>query len=148
MSLFYSCFHFAEDVKVEQVIKYIFFFLVFLGPQPRHMEIPRLGVKSELLPLAYATATATQDPSHVCDLHHSSQQCQILKPLSKAKDQMQHHSSWQRQILKPLSRAKHRKHNIRVTHQIRFCCATTGTLVVLTLTMLHLTWQNQGKTFK
>ena len=35
---------------------------------------------------AYATATATQDSSHVCDLHHSSQQCQILNSLSKAKD--------------------------------------------------------------
>ena len=25
-------------------------------------------------------------PSHVCDLHHSSEQCQILDPLSKARD--------------------------------------------------------------
>ena len=33
------------------------------------MEVPRLGVKSELLQLlAYATATAMKDPSHVCDL--------------------------------------------------------------------------------
>ena len=24
------------------------FFLLFLGPLPRHMEVPRLGVKSEL----------------------------------------------------------------------------------------------------
>ena len=39
----------------------------------------------ELLP--YATATATSDPSLICDLHHSSQQCQILNPLSKARDQ-------------------------------------------------------------
>ena len=36
---------------------------------------------------ADATATTTQDPSHVCDLHHTSQQCQILNPLSKAGDQ-------------------------------------------------------------
>ena len=33
------------------------------------------------------TATATPDLSHVCDLHHSSQQSQILNPLSKARDQ-------------------------------------------------------------
>ena len=26
------------------------------------------------------------DPSHVCDLHHRSQQCRILNPLSKAMD--------------------------------------------------------------
>ena len=25
-----------------------YFFFVFLGPHPRHMEVPRLGVKSEL----------------------------------------------------------------------------------------------------
>ena len=36
---------------------------------------------------AYATATAMQDPSHVCDLHHSSQQRQIMNPLSEARDQ-------------------------------------------------------------
>ena len=46
------------------------------------MEVPRLGVESELLPLAYTTAIAMPDPSHICDLH-SSQQLQILNPLSK-----------------------------------------------------------------
>ena len=30
--------------------------------------------------------TATPDPSRVCDLHHSSGQCQILNPLSEARD--------------------------------------------------------------
>ena len=34
---------------------------IFLGPHLQHMEVPRLGVKSELLLLAYATGTATQD---------------------------------------------------------------------------------------
>ena len=36
---------------------------------------------------AYTTATATPDPSRVCNLHHSSQQRQILNPLSEARDQ-------------------------------------------------------------
>ena len=49
------------------------------------MEVPRLGVKSKLQLPAYATATL--DLSYVCDLHHSSQKCQILNSLSKAKDQ-------------------------------------------------------------
>ena len=35
---------------------------------------------------AYATATATLDPSHICDLHRSLQQHQILNPLSEARD--------------------------------------------------------------
>ena len=50
------------------------------------MEVPRLGVQSELQPVAYITATATLDLSHVFDLHHSSRQRQILKPLSEARD--------------------------------------------------------------
>ena len=45
----------------------------------------RLGVKLELQLLAYTTATAAPDPSHVCDLHHVSQQRQILNPLNRAR---------------------------------------------------------------
>ena len=62
--------------------------LCFLGLHPRHMEVPRLGVKSELQLLAYATATATQDPRHICSLHHSSRQHQILNPLRETRDRI------------------------------------------------------------
>ena len=51
------------------------------------MEVPRLGVESELQLLAYATATRTQTPSATY-LHHSSGQYQILNPLSEARDQI------------------------------------------------------------
>ena len=51
------------------------------------MEVLRLGVELELQLLAYATATATQDPGHVCNLHHSSRQRRILNPLRKARNQ-------------------------------------------------------------
>ena len=51
------------------------------------MEVPRPEVKSELQLPAYTTATSMQDPSCMCNLHHSSWQCQILNPLSEAKDQ-------------------------------------------------------------
>ena len=46
------------------------------------------------------------DPSLVCNLHHSSWQCRILKPLSEARDQTR---------------------NLVVPSQIRFRCATMGT---------------------
>ena len=62
----------------------IFFF--FLGPRLWHMEVPRLGIELELQLPAYTTATALWDQSHVFDLYHSSRQCQILSPLSKARD--------------------------------------------------------------
>jgi len=54
----------------------------------RHIEIPRLGVESELelQLLAYITAIATPDLSCICNLHHSLQQCQILNPLREARD--------------------------------------------------------------
>ena len=52
------------------------------------MEFPRLGVKLELLLPGYTTATATQDLSCICDLHHGSRQSQILNPLRKARDQI------------------------------------------------------------
>ena len=48
----------------------LLFILLFLrGPHQWHMEVPRLGVESELQLLVYATAIP--DQSHVCDLHHS-----------------------------------------------------------------------------
>ena len=34
-----------------------------------------------------ATAMETLNPSHICSLHHSLQQCQILNPLSEPRDQ-------------------------------------------------------------
>ena len=64
------------------------------------------GVKLELQLPAYTTATAMQDPSCACDLHHSSQQCSLLNPVSEARD---------------------RTGNLMVPSWIHFCCAMTGT---------------------
>ena len=63
------------------------FFFGFLGLYPRYMEVPRLGVKSELQLPAYTTATAIWDLCCICALCHSSGQRRILNPLSKARDQ-------------------------------------------------------------
>ena len=63
-----------------------FFIFFFLGPLLQHMEFPRWGVKLGQQLLAYATAIAAQDRSHICDPHHSSQQCQIFNTLSEARD--------------------------------------------------------------
>ena len=70
------------------------------------MEVPRRGVKLELYLPASTTATAMPDPSHDCNLHHSSWQCWIHNPLSKARDKTC--------ILMDL-------------HQIRFCWSTMAT---------------------
>ena len=85
----------------------LFFLCLFclLWPHLQHMEVPRLGTESELQLPTYATATG--DPSHVCNLHHTSQQ---------------------RWILNPLSEARVRTYILMNTTQIRFHCATMGTL--------------------
>ena len=82
---------------------FFFFFFCFLGLHWRHMEVPRLRVESELQLPAYTTAMWY--PSRVCNLHHSSRQCQILNPLSRAWDQT---------------------HNLMVPSWIHFRWAKTG----------------------
>ena len=78
---FLLCPHMVEGVRE---LSFIFF---FLGPHLQHMEVPGLGVESELQLSAYTTAMATPDPSCICDLLHSSWQHWILNPLTKARDQ-------------------------------------------------------------
>ena len=52
--------------SVLQNCYYHYYFFVLLGLQLRHMEVHRLGIKSELQLLAYTTATATDpDPRHL-----------------------------------------------------------------------------------
>ena len=62
----------------------ILFFCLFLGPQP----VAFGGSQARgLIRAVAATATATWDPTCICDPHHCSQQHQILNPLSEARDQ-------------------------------------------------------------
>ena len=65
---------------------FVCLFICFLGPHLHHMEVPWLGMKLELQLPTYATATATRDPSCICDLHHSLEQHWILNPLNEARD--------------------------------------------------------------
>ena len=85
----------------------MYLFIAFLGPPLRHLEVPRLGVESELQLSAYTTATAMPDLSPTCELHTSSRQRRIPDPLREARD---------------------RTHILMDISQVRFCCATTGTL--------------------
>ena len=50
------------------------------------MEVPRLGVESELQLPAYATVTAMPDPSHIYDLCICSN-ARYLNPLRETRDQ-------------------------------------------------------------
>ena len=92
---------------------FVFFFLLFLGSHPRHIGGSQARGRIGIQLLAYSTTTATQGPSHVCDLHYNSLiwQCQILNPLSESSDQT---------------------HNLKVPSQIHFRYAMTGTPIVWT----------------
>ena len=80
----HACTHSLLDTQTQahSQVSFFFFFcllsFVSLGPHPQPMEVPRLGVQSELQPPAYTTATTTPDPKLVCDLHHSLRQGHIL----------------------------------------------------------------------
>ena len=67
---------------------FIFYFILFLLFKATLVAYAssQAGVKLELQSLAYTPATAKWDPSLICYLHHSSQQHQILYPLSEARD--------------------------------------------------------------
>ena len=49
--------------ELQDTLFFFVFFPFFLGLHPWHMEVPRLGVESELLLPAYAIATAVPDPA-------------------------------------------------------------------------------------
>ena len=83
------------------VLSFIYLFIYFRSTQ--FIYVPRLVVESEQQLLA--TTTATQDPNHVYDLHHSS---------------------WQHRILNPLNKARNQTWVLIVTSLICFCCAMTG----------------------
>ena len=61
-----DCLFIFFHVLCEQ--KFLIFFF-FLGLHPQHMEVPRLGVESELQLPAYTTDTAMQDPSLICNIY-------------------------------------------------------------------------------
>ena len=99
----------AWDRLTEKIHSIVFFFFFGLfRAAPRHMEVPRPGVESELWPLTYATAIAIPDLSCVWDLHHSSRPSWSLNPLNKARD---------------------RTCTLMDTSQIGFHWATRGTLI-------------------
>ena len=78
-----------SDSQIKEIflsLSLFFFFFWFLGPHPLHMEVPRPGVDSGPPLPASTTATAMRDPSHICDLRHSSRQHRILDPLTEARD--------------------------------------------------------------
>ena len=97
---------YVRCIFVSFINSFLFFFS-FQGCTCGIWKFPGQGLnQSELQLLTYTTATAIPDPSHICDLQHSSRQLWIPDPLSQARDQICifMDTSW-----------------------IRFCCATMGT---------------------
>ena len=89
--------HAPENLRI---LFFCFFFFCFLGPNPRHMEVPRLGLNQNCQP------TPQPQPRQIRALS-------VTYTISR-----------QHQILKPLMEAC----NFMVASRICFCCATTRTL--------------------
>ena len=66
-------------------IFFLYFFFVMITPAVYGSSQARGRIGAA--PAANPPATATPDLNHVCNIHCSLGQCQILNPLSKAKDQ-------------------------------------------------------------
>ena len=100
----------SNDNRKEYGLSFLPDFFFFFRAAPVTYGSSWLGVESGLQLSAYTTSTTTPDLNHVCSLHHSSQQCQILNTLSQARDQT---------------------YNLMVTSWICFHCATMGTPLLL-----------------
>ena len=89
------------DMNIDFSVFLFFFFL----QDYTCMEVPGLGIKSELQLPAYTTATATPYLSHICNLRLSLQQHWILNPLSETRDwtRILMDASW---VLNPLSHSR------------------------------------------
>ena len=76
----------SGDSRKKSLLLLLLFFVCFFRAAPvaygSSQARGRIGAQ---LP-AYTTATATQDVSCVCDLHHSSRQHWIFNPLRDARD--------------------------------------------------------------
>ena len=92
------------------------YLLACLGPHMQQMEVPGLGVESELELPACTTATAMWDPSRICDLH-----CSL----------------WQHWILNPLTRARDRTLILMDTSQVCYCWARRRTTQVISDSTLY-----------
>ena len=106
LNVYYRCTYLQIYVIIFSWLRYclFFFFLMLFRATPAVRKFP--GERS-YQSYSYTTVTAMQDPSHICDLHHSSRQRCILNPLSKARDRI---------------------HILMDSRWIPFHCATAGTL--------------------
>ena len=109
------------------------YLLFFLGPHPWHLEASGLQVRLEWQPPAYTTASATPDPSRICDLNCSLEQHQILNPRTEARDRTHTltDTSW---VFNPLS------HN-RNSHTYISFHPTIPLLGILTEIKAEISWE-------
>ena len=77
----------VEYLAILQLLFLACLLACFLGLHLQHMEVPRLGVESELQLLAYVIATATKDLSLIQDLRCSFWKCWILNTMIETRDQ-------------------------------------------------------------
>ena len=89
----------SAEIRIQNLIflafkhSFIFLFLSFFRAAPTAYGGSQARGLIRASAAGLRTATATPDPSHLCDLHHSSWQLGILNPLSEARNWTRN-SSW------------------------------------------------------
>ena len=103
--LTFVVFLFLKQTLLFKTVLFIYLFLLFRAAPVAYVGSQARGlIRATAASLCHSTATP--DPSHIYELHHSSCQHWILNPLNKARDQTL---------------------NVMVPNQICFCCATMDT---------------------
>ena len=87
LQLFISLYKMSNSICyfVVVVVCFVFCLFCFFRAAPEAYGGSQARGRIGAVALAYTTATATRDLSLICNLHHSSQQCQIQN-LSEARD--------------------------------------------------------------
>ena len=91
LTLYLYIFFLMLNYQYSRKLTYLIIFFSLFTATPVVYGSSRLGIKSKLQLLAYATATARADPCHICNLG-SLWQLWILNPLKRPG--MEHTSSW------------------------------------------------------
>ena len=82
-------FYLVPSFGMYSFVTSLFYFILFyyFRAAPEAYGSSQASGQIGAVAVAYAAVTAMTDPSHICDLCCSLQQCQVLNPLRKATDQ-------------------------------------------------------------
>ena len=138
---------FSTHSYLRNYIQFYFYIVQFLFfmTHLQHMEVPKLWVKLEmqLWPMPQPSLDPSLDPSHIRDLCHSLQQCQILNPLINTRPEIEpassqrlcqvlnlmSHNANSRNYFKRFQKTCYKCHNYLTRNSSSFCCCCFSSIL-------------------